>query len=196
MLHKAPSLSVFNDPISEGFGEAKDVGVKTEEEVLERTVTIGEAIGAADGEEFSFRKKGMGLIEEEGEEESGEVVSERSVVGSPPLCLASGIGIDGGVGLDLDLSNLAILDGGDDLEEYYQRMIEQCPFHPLFLRNFAQLLQVGHLYIFLCVYIYICVFVFFHEKDSACYAFFPLFNENSTSRYGKNTFTKQFDSVG
>lgn len=131
---------MFNDPISEGFGEAKDVGVKTEEEVLERTVTIGEAIGAVDGEEFSFRKKGMGLIEEEGEEESGEHVSERSVVGSPPLCLASGIGIGGGVGLDLDLSNLAILDGGDDLEEYYQRMIEQCPFHPLFLRNYAQLL--------------------------------------------------------
>ncbi|XP_010105207.2 uncharacterized protein LOC21394528 isoform X1 [Morus notabilis] len=162
MLHKAPSLSVFNNQIPDGFEEVKDVNVKKDQissgkEVLERTVTIGEAINEAvncDGgdKDFSFGEKGMGLIEEEeGEEELEEVVNggiqnlgfggevERKI-GSPPLCLDSGIGI-GGVGLDLDLANLN--EGRDimEMEEYYKRMVERCPFHPLFLRNYAQFLQ-------------------------------------------------------
>lgn len=34
-------------------------------------------------------------------------------------------------------------DGNGDIEEYYKRVVKEDPFNPLFLRNYAQLLQVS-----------------------------------------------------
>ncbi|PON38175.1 Signal transduction response regulator [Parasponia andersonii] len=146
MLRTEPSLSIFNDEFRDpevGSGQA-----------LQRTVTIGETIEDVNGGgDFSIGKRKMGLIEEEegeGEPESldgvqnwgnGEEVIER--VGTPPLCIASGLGI-GASGFDP-----SPVDFGEsiDMKEYYKKMVDQCPFHPLFLRNYAQFLQSkGDLY--------------------------------------------------
>ena len=60
MLHTEPSLSIFNDL---GSYEFRDPEVGSSQEVLPRTVTIGETIEAVDcGEDFSFEKTKMGLI--------------------------------------------------------------------------------------------------------------------------------------
>lgn len=111
--------------------------------------------------EFSFGKKGMGLIEEDSdaEDEEGRVlngirnlgIEEKKVgePGSPPMYLATGFGIDGngvggGGGGDL---KVVVGDDKGDLEEYYKRMVNKDPFNPLFLRNYAQLLQVCFLFL-------------------------------------------------
>ena len=70
---------------------------------------------------------------------------------SPPMYLASGLGIDGidfgggssrdrGGGFD---SAFTKFDDNGDLEHYYKRMVDEFPCHPLFLANYARLLQVN-----------------------------------------------------
>lgn len=93
----------------------------------------------------------MGLIEEEGDLNGIENLNLEETMEpvSPPLYLASGLGIDGidfgggnggGVGgFDLTSPNF---DESGDLEEYYKRMVDEFPCHPLFLANYAQLLEV------------------------------------------------------
>ncbi|XP_062108959.1 uncharacterized protein LOC133819674 isoform X2 [Humulus lupulus] len=137
MLRTEPSFAIFNDE----FQDSEEAGPVAE--ALQRTVTIGETIEDANGGDFCFGKSKMGLIKEEeepevlGEEEATEQVNTR------PLCIASGLGING-EGLGLSMMDF---DETSDTEEYYKRMVEQCPFHPLFLRNYAQFLQSkGDLY--------------------------------------------------
>lgn len=144
MLRTAPSFSIYNSADGE-----EDLPT---EETLARTVTIGNCIESGD---FSFGGKNiMGLIEEEGEEDQeglnngsnnlriGEEV-ERPV--SPPMYLATGLGIDvsgfdyAGEDIDFTIPNF---ENSADAEEYYKKMIDEYPCHPLFLRNYAQLLQV------------------------------------------------------
>ncbi|CAL5392256.1 unnamed protein product [Camellia sinensis] len=129
---RAPSFSIYasNDGSDEENGE---------KEGLERIEVLGSG-------EFSFRKKGMGLIEEnDGEEEDEEVLNEFQDLGigeviepaSPPMYLATGLGIGGasaGAGTGTG-------GGGGNVEEYYKRMVGEDPSNPLFLRNYAQLLQ-------------------------------------------------------
>ncbi|KDP33323.1 hypothetical protein JCGZ_12872 [Jatropha curcas] len=150
MLSSVPSFSIFN--VNDELEDAENNG--GEREGLMRTVTIGESIEAKGDEEFTFGKKSMGLIEEEGEEEQeGDLngieninLDEVKEPVSPPMYLASGLGIDGhdcggrggGGGFDMALPNF---DESGDLEEYYKRMIDEYPCHPLFLANYAQLLQ-------------------------------------------------------
>lgn len=146
MLRSAPSFEIYSSV----------EGVESEEVSLTRTVTIGEDLdgsGISSGD-FSFgSKKNMGLIEEEGEYEEeglngiGEEI-ERPV--SPPMYLAMGLGIsvpgfdDAGEVVDLIMPNF---DDSAEAEEYYKRMIDEYPCHPLLLRNYAQLLQKkGDLY--------------------------------------------------
>ncbi|CAL5411493.1 unnamed protein product [Camellia sinensis] len=86
--------------------------------------------------EFSFRKKGMGLIEEnDGEEVLNEFqdlgIGEVVEPASPPMYLAIGLGIG-----RADAS-------GGNVEDYYKRMVDEDPSNPLFLRNYAQLLQAS-----------------------------------------------------
>ncbi|XWS39125.1 hypothetical protein CRYUN_Cryun18bG0023500 [Craigia yunnanensis] len=144
MLHSAPSFSVFNEGLEDEL-----VG----EEALERTVTIGESIDAIGNADFSFQKKCMELIQEEGEEEeerSNKIQSsynEEEVElepPSPPMYLATGLGIDGAefdaMADGVDLSSMD-LDGAGDLEEFHKRLVDEYPCHPLFLRNYAKFLQ-------------------------------------------------------
>ena len=60
MLHIEPSLLIFNDL---GSDEFRDPEVGSGQEVLQRTVTIGETIEVVDsGGDFSFEKMRIGLI--------------------------------------------------------------------------------------------------------------------------------------
>ncbi|KAL6989265.1 hypothetical protein U1Q18_015017 [Sarracenia purpurea var. burkii] len=108
----------------------------------ERSVTIGE--------KFRFEKKGIGLIQEDGEEEQKKVLNEFQKLGieeveavnRPPLYLAAGLGMYGyNVGSDGGIFSMGF-DVGGDVEENYKRMVGEDPSNPLFLRNYAQLLQV------------------------------------------------------
>ncbi|GAV62211.1 TPR_11 domain-containing protein [Cephalotus follicularis] len=158
MLRTEPSFCIYND----GFESEQVSGPEgfEGEEVLKRTVTIGESIEGISSDEFSFGKKHMGLIEEQKEEEASEegeekeqvldgikglIVAEEIEQPSSPMYLAAGLGIDGagfgggGVdGIDFNLPNFA---KGGDAEEYYKKKLDEYPCHPLLLRNFAQLLK-------------------------------------------------------
>nr|XP_027116681.1 uncharacterized protein LOC113734360 [Coffea arabica] len=62
---------------------------------------------------------------------------------SPPLHLATGLGIDmAGFGGTMGYADCMKVDFSDSInvEEYYRRMIEENPSNPLFLRNYAQYL--------------------------------------------------------
>ncbi|KAK9287749.1 hypothetical protein L1049_016189 [Liquidambar formosana] len=157
ILQTIPSLSIYNS--TDEFEDEEENQKKEDRERgvlvngdgnLERSITIGERIGAIGSGEFNFGRNGMGLIEEEREEE--EDLSGFQALGfeeegeplSPPMYLATGLGIHGG-SFDGDGGgggfNLASVDDSDDVEAYYKRMVDEYPCHPLFLRNYAQLLQ-------------------------------------------------------
>ncbi|XP_022760370.1 uncharacterized protein LOC111306760 [Durio zibethinus] len=143
MLHSVPSFSIFNEGLEDG---------QLGEEALERTVTIEESIDAVGNADFSFGKKSMELIQEEGEEE--EEISNRIQSSnnqeveleppSPPMYLATGLGIDGvGFGAMADAVDFGSmdLDEDGDPEEFHKRLVDEYPCHPLFLRNYAKFLQ-------------------------------------------------------
>lgn len=132
-------------------------GIKPEDlenQQLKRTVTIGDCIDdlGCSGTTFSFDDKPSLPIHEEEEDVFSHFssgcgttpprlsVETTSRPPSPPLYLAAGLGINDGdfIGVDLSLRNL---DEDVDVEEYYRSMLCQYPFHPLLLRNYAQLLQ-------------------------------------------------------
>jgi hypothetical protein len=103
----------------------------------------------------------MSLIQE-GKEEEEEGVNEvqnlsfeeaENRPASPRMYLATGLGIDmfgAGVGIGgfdgVDLTVANFDDGSGDVEEYYKRMVDEYPSHPLFLRNYAHVLQVSLLF--------------------------------------------------
>ena len=103
--------------------------------------------------EFNFgNKKSMGLIQEAQEDEEEEglkgIQNLSAEVGNEPVSsamyLATGLDIDnfsiGGGELDWDFLSPANFDDGSDVEEYYRKMVDQYPCHPLFLRNYAKVL--------------------------------------------------------
>ncbi|XP_057957273.1 uncharacterized protein LOC131150527 isoform X2 [Malania oleifera] len=157
MLNSVPSFSIFNN-LTDGFVDGKEEeeledlggeGLRKGDGSLPRTVTIGESIEAVGSGDFSFLKNSMGLIKEEEEEEKDEGLNEFQKLGtreggkpaSPPLYLATGLGIDvTGFGSGVDFTG-ANFDNGGNVEEYYKKMVDQFPCHPLFLRNYAQVLQ-------------------------------------------------------
>lgn len=145
MLETAPSFSIFHSGILDFQG--------SDQEPLERTITIGENIESMmGGGDFCFGKKSMGLIEEKGEEEEEGLdgiqslrVEEQVRPASPPMYLAAGLGVHAaGFGWDAwdDELSMANIDESGNGEEYYKRMVDEYPCHPLFLRNYAQALQV------------------------------------------------------
>lgn len=157
MLQTSPSFSIFNssDEVQDEENRPQDPS----EEALERTISIGGSIETMGSGEFSFSKKNMSLIEEE--EEEGEegvnaiqiesVEEEANNPPSPRMYLATGLGIDasgivtgvgeGGIaGADLSPPDF---DGTCNVEEYYKKMVDEYPCHPLFLRSYAQVLQVS-----------------------------------------------------
>lgn len=156
MLLSSLSLSIFNKNEGPEDEEQSGLDMRTEEELM-RTITIGENIESIGSGDFSFGKKSMGLIEEEGEEQKqgsdgienfdNEEVKDPV---SPSMYLAGGLGIDdidfggdsggggGGGGFHLSVPNF---DEGGDAEEYFKKMIDEYPCHPLLLSNYARFLQ-------------------------------------------------------
>lgn len=145
MLHTERSFSIYNR--EDEFEEARENGDSGDGK-LERGATIGESIE----DEFSFGKNVMCKIEEGDNEQDveerkrnlsriedlkidveGESVSHLIYhdTGAGIEC----IGTDGGI----EPSNF---DDGDYPENYYERMTREDPSNPLFLRNYAQVLQV------------------------------------------------------
>lgn len=96
----------------------------------------------------------MGLIEEEEEEEDVNGFQKLGVEDgvepvSPLMYLATGLGMDGaGFGGGRVDFAAADFDESGDVEEYYRRMVNEDPCNPLFLRNYAQLLQVSFIHTF------------------------------------------------
>lgn len=155
MLRTEPSFCIYNS--EDGIGEEKDG-----ENILKNDgLLIGDNIGSG---EFSFGKNGMGLIEEDGDDKEQDDENEGFYYGlenlkmeemerpvSPPMYLATGFGMDGngvggggGFGVDFKTS---CFDQVEDVEEFYKKLVSEDPANPLFLRNYAQLLQSkGDLY--------------------------------------------------
>lgn len=142
MLHTEPSFCIYStdDGVEEVLGNEDLEGQK---------VVEGDGIAALGSPKFSFGNHAMALIEEDGGEEEGkeEALSEIKDLGiedeavSSPWPLAGAIGSDGdGGGLD---SGSSRFDENDDVEENYKRVIREDPSNPLFLRNYAQFLQVS-----------------------------------------------------
>ncbi|XP_055813783.1 uncharacterized protein LOC129883202 isoform X2 [Solanum dulcamara] len=141
MLPKEPSFCIYNT--EDGVEELK------ENQDLVRSVTIGDIISDIGSSDFSFGKKGnMGLIEEdeneegEKEDEKKRVFYEVNELGFEESSLANGFGVDGN-GVNSGGVDFVPLDfdGNGDVEEYYKRVLKEDPSNPLFLRNYAQLLQ-------------------------------------------------------
>lgn len=129
MLETAPSFSIYSKNTGEG-----------EEERENGDQINGKVLGSGD---FSFVKSNMDLIKEEGDElEEGigglEKLGTEEVLqpASPPMYLASGIGI--GIGI-----RDGVVDFGVEREnsEEYRELLEEHPNHPLVLRNYAHFLQ-------------------------------------------------------
>ncbi|XP_009767922.1 uncharacterized protein [Nicotiana sylvestris] len=143
MLHTEPSFCIYNSEENQDF-------VGSDGQIV-RSVTIGDIISDIGGNDFSFGEKGMGLIEEgENEEDEkdrvfdgvNELGIEESEEVISPMYLATGFGVDGNVvnsgAVDFAPSDF---DGIGDVEEYYKRVLKEESSNPLFLRNYAQLLQ-------------------------------------------------------
>ncbi|XP_050372885.1 uncharacterized protein LOC126790617 [Argentina anserina] len=130
LLRTAPSFSIFNSAVDE-FRDSN-------QQVLERTISIEGRIGGDASGDFRFRDNGMGFIKEEGEDEEDRVQPP-----SPPMYLATGLGFDsGGFGFHGgEEFPMPEIDEKGDPEEYYKKMLDEYPCHPLFLRNYAQALQ-------------------------------------------------------
>lgn len=154
MLHTEPSFCIYNSE------ENQDL-LGSDGQII-RSVTIGDNISDIGGSDFSFGEKGMGLIEEgENEEVEKEDEKERVFDGVNELgieesgtvisskYLATGFGVDGNVvnsgAVDFAPSDF---DGIGDVEEYYKRVLKEESSNPLFLRNYAQLLQVSVCFLF------------------------------------------------
>ncbi|KAK7278522.1 hypothetical protein RJT34_23552 [Clitoria ternatea] len=152
-LYSAPSFAIYNDSL--GDDESSPGEALNKSALLELNL---EGWGSG---EFSFGRtiKVMDLIEEGENENDGSngiqnlsIAEEEDVAverpPSPPMYLAAGLGIDGtgfdGEGGSEERIRDAIfnpkLRESEDLEEYYKRMVDEYPCHPLVLKKYAQLL--------------------------------------------------------
>ncbi|XP_061356802.1 uncharacterized protein LOC133301195 isoform X2 [Gastrolobium bilobum] len=152
-LHSAPSFAIYNNSSHGEFGDDDN----DPEEVLKRTALIGQSLKAKGNEEFSFVRKRMDLIEEGEKEKENEnenendwstgiqkfsVEEEDIEPPSPPMYLATGLGV-GSDNLASDDLFTPNLQESEDLEEYYKRMVDEYPCHPLILKKYAQFLQAN-----------------------------------------------------
>ncbi|XP_027365197.1 uncharacterized protein LOC113872118 [Abrus precatorius] len=143
-LHSAPSFAIYNNSHGDNDTDPEDV--------LKRSALIGKSLKSTESGEFSFGRNKMDLIEE-GESDNDwssgiqnlSIEEEDVEPASPPMYLAAGLGADGtGFGSDNliidDIFNPNLQESGD-LEEYYKKMVDEYPCHPLILKKYAQLLQ-------------------------------------------------------
>lgn len=135
-LRTEPSFSIYSS----------NDGVAGNYENLERTTTTGESIRSLGSGQFSFRRNSMAQIEEN--EESEEV----------PLNEFEDLGIE-------DESGQSAFDeNGEGVEEDYKRMINEDPSNPLFLRNYAQFLQVFFCLLSVCCIVSMAILCFISYK--------------------------------
>ncbi|KAK7391661.1 hypothetical protein VNO78_20078 [Psophocarpus tetragonolobus] len=143
-LFSAPSFAIYNDP--HGDGEINP------EEAFKTAVLFGQSFEPTGSGEFSFGKNKMDLIEEENDHETDwstriqnlSIEEEDVEPASPPMYLATGLGLDDDDGFDKFISDDIFnpsLEESEDLEGYYRRMVDEYPCHPLILKKYAQLLQ-------------------------------------------------------
>lgn len=143
-LRSSPSFEIYNnnDP----------------EQVLKRTVMSLESIGTSD---FTFERSKMDLIQEEEDNENdwSTEIQNLGVVddvqpSTPPMFLATGLGVDGGdvvsdnnfiISDDMFVPNLQ---ESENLQEYYKIMVHDYPSHPLILKKYAHFLQVSYFFFF------------------------------------------------
>ncbi|KAM1439488.1 hypothetical protein ACFX13_013046 [Malus domestica] len=145
MLETAPSFSIFNE--ASEFRDEMILRQDSKQEPLGRTTKVGDSIDVTWSGGFSFEK--MGWIEEKEEEEDLKAIGTLRIdevkgPASPPLCLATGLGVGGaGYGCDAWDNDLTTenVDESDNPEEYYKRMVDEYPCHPLFLRKYGQALE-------------------------------------------------------
>ncbi|KAJ0245108.1 Tetratricopeptide repeat [Hirschfeldia incana] len=134
MLKSEPSLSIYCED-----GLKPEDPVTGSDESLDRTVSIGDSVEA----DFSFAKHSsidaLTIKEEDGDDEKGFEIERRPP--SPPMHLAAGLGIDKfdlyGSEMNFDLPSF----DDESCGEYYKRMLEEYPLHPLLLRNYASFLE-------------------------------------------------------
>lgn len=175
MLRSEPSLSIYTS--EDGFGEEKEEKIVENDGLLtlEKCVIVTNEENVGIGE-FSLGKKDMGLIEEEKDEKEQDDQNEGVFNGieklkirendgllSTPLYLSTGFGMDGngvgsGCGLGVDFKK-SCFDQGEDVEDFYKRLVSEDPSNPLFLRNYAQLLQVSFVLFYVCyIFAYLDLF--------------------------------------
>lgn len=139
MLHSTASFSIYTDDEN----QEQVMGL----EAFEKGIMIEvnkEALGSS-GNDFSFSKGAMGLIQEE-EMEDEDGLNSIAIRGfddgevnlrpaSPPLYLAAGLGMDAtGLG-----------GGYDSVDFFDEKMVDELPSidHSLLLRNYVQSLLVN-----------------------------------------------------
>lgn len=126
MLHTEPSFCIYAD--EEGLLENEKAG-------LEIKTSKG-----MDGCEFTFVERSMELIVEDDEDDKSSGFKnmgneEQNIEPpSPKMYLATLFGIDVMGGYEFEPTT--------NDEEYYKMMISEDPCNPLFLSNYAELLQV------------------------------------------------------
>lgn len=163
MLESIPSFSMYSLKYSENEDEDEEEDEDEQEWVgelsdLKRSITIGDIINGAGSGDFSFGQH-MALIQKEQSRVLNELQSfsgddEEGLPKSPPMYLATGLGLgvgfgggEAGNGASFGLLEYGEGDqNGSDIEEHYKKMVEQNPGNSLFLRNYAQFLyQVSSL---------------------------------------------------
>ncbi|CAH8309375.1 unnamed protein product [Eruca vesicaria subsp. sativa] len=131
MLKSEPSLSIYCESVNDLKPE--EAVTSFEEKNLDRTVSIGDSVDA----DFSFAKHSSIDTLTIKEEERFEIERPQS----PPMHLAAGLGVDkfdlysGEVKFDFPSFD------DESCGEYYRRMLEEYPLHPLLLRNYANFLE-------------------------------------------------------
>ncbi|EPS59832.1 hypothetical protein M569_14973, partial [Genlisea aurea] len=101
----------------------------------------------SDEEEEQEDKEGLSIAEVV-DRSTGIVKDEESRPSSPPLHLAMGLGIINhacidGVDNKVDCLKLSSDETTDAVEEYYKRMIDENPYDPLFLGDYARFLHTS-----------------------------------------------------
>ncbi|KAJ4874023.1 Tetratricopeptide repeat (TPR)-like superfamily protein [Raphanus sativus] len=140
MLKSEPSLSIYCGESVDELKKPEDPATGPDEN-LDRTVSIGDSVEA----DFSFAKHSSIIddalsIKEEEDEKRFEIEQRPP---SPPMHLAAGLGIDK---FDLygssEIINFDFPSFDDEsCGDYYKRMLEEYPLHPLLLRNYASFLE-------------------------------------------------------
>ncbi|XP_045808190.1 uncharacterized protein LOC123902492 [Trifolium pratense] len=149
-LRSSPSFEIYNK------SHHGDDDYNDPQQVLKRASLSLESIGSAD---FTFERSKMDLIEEDENEIDNDwstgiqnlnLDDDDVQPSTPPMYLATGLGVDFGEVVSSDNNDLisddidmfvSSLQESEDLDEYYKRKVHEFPSHPLILKKYAKFLQ-------------------------------------------------------